>query len=151
MKFLRLNYRIRSTATRREDRAKSSTVGTHDMDWVEYADDLNLLFEDNVNLQRGLQALHATFFRYDLAINVSKTKTMILNPKSITNPSQIHPKSIASLNNIPIENVTNFRYLRDEIKFDEPSTGDAEINLRIDVAENKFYELRKKRSTTKSY
>ena len=61
IKFLRLNYRIRSTATTREDRAKSSAVGTHDTDWVGCADDLNLLFEDNENLQRGLQAHHETF------------------------------------------------------------------------------------------
>ena len=126
-------------------------VGTHDTDWVGYADDLNLLFEDNENLQRGLQALHETFFRYNLTINVSKTKTMILNHQYLNTDSSTHPKSIASLNNPPIENVTNFRYLGDEIKYDEPSTGDAEINLRIDVAENKFYELGEKCLTTKSY
>ena len=112
-------------------------MGTHDTDWVGYADDLNLLFEDNENLQHGLQALHETFFKYNLAINVSKTKTMILNHQYLST----YPKSISSLNNILIENVTNFRYLVDEIKYNEPSTGDAEINLRIDVAENKFYEL----------
>ena len=61
---------------------------------------------------------------------------MILNHQYLNTDSSIYPKSIASLNNIPIENVTNFRYLGDEIKYDEPSTGDAEINLRIDVAEN---------------
>ena len=149
--FLRLNYLIRSTATTREYRAKSSTVGTHNTDWVGYADDLNLLFEDIENHQRGLQALHETFVRYNLAINVSKTKTMILNHQYLNTDSSTYHKSIESLNNIPIENVTNFRYLGDEIKYDELSTGDAEINLRIDVAENKFYELGKKCLTTKSY
>ena len=144
IKFLRLNYRIRSTATTREDKAKLTTVGTHDTDWVGYTDDLNLVFEDNENLQRGLQALHETFSRYNLTINVSKTKTMILNYQYLNTDSSTYPKSIAILNNIPIENVTNFRYLGDEIKYDEPSTGDAEINLRIDVAENKFYQLGKK-------
>ena len=69
---------------------------------------------------------------------------MILNYQYLNTDSSTYPKSIASLNNIPIDNVTNFRYLGDEIKYDEPSTGDAEINLRIDVAENKFYELGKK-------
>ena len=38
IKFLRLNHRIRSTAKTREDRAKSSTVGTHNTDWVRYAE-----------------------------------------------------------------------------------------------------------------
>ena len=144
IQFLRLNYRIRSTATTREERIKTSTVGIHDTDWVGYADDLNLVFEDSDNLQKGLQALHETFTRYNLAINVSKTKTMILNHQYIDMDSNIYPNSIVSLNNIPIENVTKFRYLGDEIKYNEPSTGDAEINLRIDVAENKFYELGKK-------
>ena len=144
IKFLRLNYRIRSTATTREDRAKLTTVGTHDTDWVGYADDLNLVFEDNDNPQRGLQALYETFSRYNLTINVSKTKTMILNYQYLNTDSSTYPKSIAILDNIPIENLTNFRYIGEEIKYDEPSTGDAEINLRIDVAENKFYQLGKK-------
>ena len=119
-------------------------MGTHDTDWVGYADNLNLAFQDNDNLQRGLQALHETFSRYNLTINVSKTKTMILNYQHLNTDSSTYPKSIAILNNIPIENVTNFRYLGDEIKYDAPSTGDAEINLRIDVSENKFYQLGKK-------
>ena len=66
---------------------------------------------------------------------------MILKHQYLDTDSSTYPKSIVTLNNIPIENVTNFRYLGDEIKYDESSTGDAEINLRIDVAENKFYEL----------
>ena len=55
-----------------------------------------------------------------------------------------YPESIAELQNHVIENVKTFRYLGDEIKFDEPSTGTAEINLRISLAEAKFYELKNK-------
>ena len=51
----------------------------------------------------------------------------------------------------PIENVETFRYLGDEIKFDEPGTGDAEVNLRISIAERKFYELIKKLTNYKIY
>ena len=29
------------------------------------------------------------------------------------------------------------------IVFNEPSTGDTEVELRIEIAENKFYELQK--------
>ena len=68
---------------------------------------------------------------------------MILNHQYLKTDSSTYPKSIASLNNIPIENVTDFQYLGDKIKYDEPPTGDVEINLRIDVAENKCYELGK--------
>ena len=48
---------------------------------------------------------------------------------------------MVTLHNKPIENVKQFRYLGNEIKFNEPKTGDAEINLRISLAENKFNEL----------
>ena len=37
-----------------------------------------------------------------------------------------------------------FRYLGDEIKYNEPSTGDSEVQLRIELAEAKFYEMSKK-------
>ena len=40
-----------------------------------------------------------------------------------------------------VENVEKFRYLGSEIKQDEPSTGQTELNLRSDVAECKFYTL----------
>ena len=43
-----------------------------------------------------------------------------------------------------IENVKIFKYLRCQIKYDEPSTGKTELELRIDLAECKFYELGKK-------
>lgn len=56
-----------------------------------------------------------------------------------------YPDSIISLDGVPIENVNKiFRYLGDEIKFDELSTEDAEIDLRINIAQAKFYEIIKK-------
>ena len=58
--------------------------------------------------------------------------------------NQKYPNSKAKLHNQLIENVETFRCLGDEIKFDEPTTGDAEVNLRISIAEAKFYELIKK-------
>ena len=69
---------------------------------------------------------------------------MILNFQYATAVTQMeYPKTISSLGNTPVENVKKFRYLGDDIKFDEPSTGDADVNLRIDLAEAKFYELGK--------
>ena len=55
-----------------------------------------------------------------------------------------YPDTICSLNGKPIENVEKFRYLGDDIQYDQPSTGDAEVDLRIAVAENKFNQLYKK-------
>ena len=77
--FLELKYRVPSTATTREERGNKTNSGSHNMDWVGYAYDLELVFEDAVELQRGLDCLNETFKRYHLSINVKKTKTMILN------------------------------------------------------------------------
>ena len=66
---------------------------------------------------------------------------MILNFKCYleqVSREESYPKTIVSLNGQCIENVEVFRYLGDDIHFDQPSTGDAEIDLRIAVAQNKF-------------
>ena len=68
-----------------------------------------------------------------------KTKSMILN---YDEPLE-YPTSIAKIDGSIIENVQVFQYLGCKIKFDEPSTGNAEIELRIDAGESKFYELGK--------
>ena len=144
IKFLKLQYRIPSSATTREERLRKSDKGNYEADWAGYADDLTLIFDDADSLQKGLDTLDEIFNQYHLSINIKKTKTMILNHKILAGDNTPYPKSICNLNGFAIENVTTFRYLGDEIKHDEPSTGDAEIELRIDAAESKFYELSKK-------
>jgi hypothetical protein len=144
VQFLKLSFRVISTATNREERSAKTYRGNHTVDWSGYADDLELFFDDQKNLEKGLELLNETFERYNLAINVSKTKTMIFNYKYLNSDSSTYPECIVSLNNVPVENVKVFRYLGDDIKFDEPGTGDAEIDLRIAVSEGKFYELIKK-------
>ena len=153
IKFLKLKYRVPSTATTRQERYAKTDQGNHTADWAGYADDLTLMFDDNDNLQKGINVLNETFKRFHLSINISKTKTMIVNHHYLPNETLacmlntcfcLYPNSICNLDNSPVENVSKFRYLGDEIKNDEPSTGDAEIELRIDVAECKFYELSKK-------
>ena len=57
----------------------------------------------------------------------------------ILNYENDYPETIASLQGTPIDNVTSFVYLGCVIKYNEPSTGDTELNLRIDAAENAFY------------
>ena len=93
------------------------------------------------NLRHGLRLLDDTFKRYHLTINVTKTKTMILN---FDQQTVDYPSSISSLDDVSVDNVEVFRYLGCHIRFDEANTGNAEINLRIDSAESKFYELGKK-------
>ena len=109
IKFLQLKYRVRSTATHREDRADQTYRGDQNVDWSGYADDLELFFEDSDNLQKGLDLLDVTFCRYHLTINVSKTKTMIINYKYTNKDSGTYPEDVDNLQNMPIENVNIFR------------------------------------------
>ena len=78
---------------------------------------------------------------FGLNINVSKTKTMIINHQ-LTNEE--YPKTICNLNGKDIENVKVFRYLGSNIKYNEHNTGDEELELRLESAEAKYYEIGKK-------
>ena len=141
IKFITFKYRIRSTATPREGRGMKSYRGEHTIDWIGYADDLELYFEHVANLQKGITLLNDTFNRYHLQINVSKTKTMIANYRYINSNEETYPDNIVKLCDEDVENVKVFRYLGDDIKFNQPSTGDTEIDLRTSVAENKFSQI----------
>ena len=134
IKFLNLKYKIPEGASK----SNIETHGFHILDWIGYADDLTLMFEDLKSLRKGLGILNKTFERFGLTINISKTKTMIINYDTTSIP---YPETIASLSEEKIENVKEFPYLGYTIKYDEATTGDKEIDLRIDLAESKFYEL----------
>ena len=134
IQFLELNYKIPGSASS-DGRIKA---GSQKIDWGGYADDLILAFNDRKTLQPAMDTLNTTFYRYDLTINVTKTKTMILNQQYMNSD---YPTTISMLNGKQVENVKIFRYLGCQIKYDEPGTGDTETELRIDCAECKFYEL----------
>ena len=51
------------------------------------------------------------------------------------------PTSIANVRDVDLKNVSIFRYLGAYIYCQEPSTGDNEINQRLQVACGKFAEL----------
>ena len=119
---------------------KRSLSGFNECDWIGYADDVVLVFEDRRNLQKALDLLDITFEKFSLSINYTKTKTMILNYEIDIN----YPESIAKVAGYTIDNVTSFKYLGCQIKYNAPGTGDAEVNLRVDCAEVKFYQLSKK-------
>ena len=93
------------------------------------------------NIQNAINLLDETFKRFSLAINVSKTKSMIVNCQL---SDEEYPTTIAKLNGENIENVKVFCYLGCNIKYNEPGTGDSELEFRIDCAESKFYQLSKK-------
>ena len=134
IQFLDLNYKITGSASA-DGRIKAEK---QKIDWLGYADDLILAFNDRKNLQLAMDTLNTTFYRYGLTINVTKTKTMILNQQYMNSE---YPTTISTLNGEQVENVKIFWYLGCQIKYDEPGTGDTETELRIDCAECKFYEL----------
>ena len=140
IKFQTLKYRIRNTATTRDGRS-TQCQGDHTIDWSRYADDLLLVFENAEELQKPLTLLNDTFKRFHLQINIGKTKTMIVNAHQ---HNASYSDTICSSNGKPFENVEKFRYLGDDIQYDQPSTGDAEVDLRIAVAVNKLNQLYKK-------
>ena len=52
-----------------------------------------------------------------------------------------YPKSIISIDDIPLNNVHKFEYLGCYIDYLEPNSDDSEINLRIQMASVKFNEM----------
>ena len=102
------------------------------------------------DLQKALAILHSVLSKFGLHINIKRTKTMIFNFKYVErNYNSTYPESIVTLEDQPIANVKQFRYLGNEVRFDEPSTGDAEIDLRISIAQTKFTKSSKKLTTFK--
>ena len=59
--------------------SRMTAIGDLTLDWSGYADDLMIFFDNEDSLCWGVGILDATFKRYRLSINTSKTKTMILN------------------------------------------------------------------------
>ena len=107
-----------------------------------------ITFDDLASLQKGLTNLNELFKQYRLKINTSKTKTMIFNHQL---DNIVYPTTIASLADESLENVKIYRYLGCDIKYDESTTGDTELNLRIDAATNKFYSNSKNLLNYKIY
>ena len=140
IKFTKLKYLIPSKAIIDQNNT-NLTLGKYGqfvVDWIGYADDLVLIFDNMESLQQGLSLLDDIFTRFQLSINVSKTKTMIFGHEGE------YPTTIASLNNINVDNVSEFRYLGALIDYKSHLTGDSEINFRIDSAIGKFYQHGKK-------
>ena len=74
-------------------------------------------------------------------MNVKKTETMTTNRKHSYEEDD-YPKTVITLNNKPIKNTEVFRYLGFQIVHDENTTGDWEINSRIESAKNKFSSMK---------
>ena len=140
IKFTKAKYTIPRAATT-SNNSVLGTYGSKTISWVGYADDIVLVFEDVLSMQNGLVALNETFNRFGLKINCTKTKSMIFN---FDGPDGQYPETICNLEGNVIDNVKSFIYLGASIYYNDPHTGDSEINQRIGSAECKYYEHAKK-------
>ena len=73
---------------------------------------------------------------------------MILNQQ---HEQREYPSSISVLNGEKLTNVKQYTYLGCEIEYNKPAIGEAELNLRKDAAECKFYSLAKNLMNMKIY
>ena len=101
IQFLELNYKIPGSASS-DGRIKA---GSQKIDWIGCVNDLILAFNDRKNLQLAIDTLNTTFYKYGLTINVTITKTMILNQQYMNSD---YPTTISMLNGEQIENVQIF-------------------------------------------
>ena len=74
---------------------------------------------------------------FGLTINITKTETMILNFKQNVD----YPSSIVILKKKELKIVQEFKYLGSYLNYNEPNTGDTEVNHRIQLARLKFAEM----------
>ena len=85
-------------------------------------------------------------------MNLDKTETLIYNWSNgkvpvrtwkVENiPHILYPDSLFSINDFPIKNSPNFKYLGGFSQVDDSSIGDIELENRITAATCKFYELK---------
>ena len=72
--------------------------GNHSVDWVGYTDDIDMFFENVGNLQKAIILIYQIFKKFNLIINVSKTKTMIFNFNCNNENSDLYQDTISNLN-----------------------------------------------------
>ena len=80
-------------------------LGTKEVKYIQYADDLAICADSPVDLQKGLNGLQEFCEKYDLEVNTSKTKFMIFS----------YPGGLPKLNikyaSTQLERVNEYRYL----------------------------------------
>src|SRR2546425_13315354 len=101
---------------------------------LRYADDAVLVADKRKNMQKMIDRLSETCKTYRMEINVKKTKVMIMNKKE----KQKGMQSGIMLNNVPLEQVTRFKYLGSWIT--ENAKSDEDIRARVGMAKTGFWQ-----------
>ena len=138
LKGVKLKYRIPGPATNRAERAVCPMAGELELLWAGFADDIGLVFDNEADLKTGLNLLTDIFKEFDLHLSEGKTETMILNDER----DEDYPENIHTINGVDLKNVKIFKYLGSKINYNQPSTGDTEVEFRIELAKCKFESIK---------
>ena len=87
---------------------------------LRYADDAVLVADKRKKMQKMIDRLNKTCKAYGMEINVKKTKVMIINGTAKPKGMQ----KCITLNKVPLEQVTRFKYLG--------SKDDMDVDLEVD-------------------
>ena len=140
-------YHIHSAAITRQQRTQHPVNSISSQNWLRYADDTTLYQTSEQNLEKSLKILAKIYNEYGLKLNKSKTKTMIYN----CSQRGSYPDSIIKLDQENIENVKVFKVLVSNVQYNDTSTGEFEINSRIEAAKSKFAQYSKTLTNQKIY
>jgi hypothetical protein len=101
---------------------------------LRYADDAILVADKRKKLQKMIDRLSHTCKEYGMDVNVKKTKVMVMN--KLKTPTKLQRD--ASLENVPLEQVTTFKYLGSWITEDVRCEED--IKARVGMAKAAFWQ-----------
>ena len=132
--IVKYHYRIKDQVRKRGEQYS----GQGDFPWVGYADDLTLVADSQLNLQKAANIFTDLLGAYGLVLSIDKTQSMILNYQS-----DEYPDTIIKINNQVIKNVKSFKYLGASLTYNEAGTSKLEIANRIAMANAKFSSLKK--------
>src|SRR5688572_16921387 len=99
---------------------------------LRYADDAVLVADKRKKLQKMIDKLNDTCKEYGMDINVKKTKVMVLGGDRVGNGSQ----ACLTLDGVPLEQVTRFKYLGSWIS--EDARCEEDIRTRVGMARAAF-------------
>ena len=135
LKGVQLKFNISTSATNTAERFEHPSRGNLNLLWVGFADDIQIQFTTVEDLRTGLDLLVAIFDEFDLHLSEKKTETMIFNAEC---DDADYPETLHTVNGIELKNVKVFKYLGSKLQYNQPGTGDTEIESRINLAKGKF-------------
>lgn len=121
-------------------RKENKPMGKSEETWNGYADDTTIYQKSAKDLQIAFDVISQVYQDYKLKLNIEKTESMIYNYKADFDD---YPETIVKSGVKEVKNSKSFRFLGSHCHFEQDTTGDFEINCRIELAQQKYASLRK--------